>query len=384
MFVLRQLNSKINTNFISISVVCIILLLVIGIFSSGYSLQNVFYKDLEDQVPYDFILVEYNETNKDIYERLPNNLKQYWKEYSEVTIYSSEKSFNYGDFNLDFSGVPFDISNIPVQFITLSDYNNMMEIQKSETISLDSNQYAINTIMNYDVSLAKQFVDKNIAFDFEDKKIEPSTIILTGKLSNTEFGGLTFIVPDNFEETLRSTTTSFINYLNVTETDESEATKIENSLKEYLSEERGEGAFAYFVSKHQLYTSSVSTKVIVSFLAIYLGVVFMITCGAILAIHQLSEAADNKDRYALLAKLGAERSMINKALFIQILCYFLAPLSLAVVHSFAGLRAANDVIKQFGNVDIGSTLVVTVIFIIIVYSIYFLLTYIGSKNIIEK
>ena len=238
--------------------------------------------------------------------------------------------------------------------------------------------------MDYDVHLAKQFVDKNIAFDFEDKKIEPSTIILTGKLSNTEFGGLTFIVPDNFEETLKSTTISFINYLNVTETDESKATKIENSLEEYLSEERGDGAFVYFVSKQQLYTSSVSTKVIVSFLAIYLGVVFMITCAAILAIQQLSEAADNKDRYTLLAKLGAERSMINKALFIQILCYFLAPLSLAVVHSFAGLRAANDVIKQFGKVDIGSTLVVTAIFIIIVYSIYFLLTYIGSKNIIEK
>lgn len=41
MFVLRQLNSKINTNFISMSIICIMLLVTIGTFSCGLARVDV-------------------------------------------------------------------------------------------------------------------------------------------------------------------------------------------------------------------------------------------------------------------------------------------------------------------------------------------------------
>lgn len=56
-FILRQLSSKVNTNFISVSVVCIVLLLTIGIFSSGYSMQNVLSTDLKQSAAYNMSLL---------------------------------------------------------------------------------------------------------------------------------------------------------------------------------------------------------------------------------------------------------------------------------------------------------------------------------------
>lgn len=76
--------------------------------------------------------------------------------------------------------------------------------------------------------------------------------------------------------------------------------------------------------------------------------------------------------------------MLNGALFLQILCYFLLPLMLAVVHSIVGLTAANEVIKEFGEVDIASSIVATSAFILVIYGAYFGLTYVGSKNIMSK
>ena len=60
------------------------------------------------------------------------------------------------------------------------------------------------------------------------------------------------------------------------------------------------------------------------------------------------------------------------------------PLSLAVVHSAVGLKAANEVIKMFGKVNISSSILATAIFVVSIYGIYFLVTYFGCKNIIAK
>lgn len=139
------------------------------------------------------------------------------------------------------------------------------------------------------------------------------------------------------------------------------------------------------MGKQQVYESSVTTKAIIAFLAIYLGIVFMIACAAILSIQQLSEATDNVERYSLLKKLGAEQHELNHALFVQILSYFLLPLLLAVIHSVVGLTVASrEVIKVFGDMNIASTIFATSVFIVLVYGSYFLLTYVGSKSIINK
>ena len=81
------------------------------------------------------------------------------------------------------------------------------------------------------------------------------------------------------------------------------------------------------------------------------GICFLVTCAAISALQQLSEAADNRDRYELLRKIGAERRMINQSFFFQVFLYFMMSSGLAIVHSIVGLKVASDVIRIVWKMD---------------------------------
>ena len=122
----------------------------------------------------------------------------------------------------------------------------------------------------------------------------------------------------------------------------------------------------------------------VTFIGIYLGIIFLITSAAVLALKELSESADNKDRYTILRKIGTGEGMINRALFTQIGIFFILPLLLAVVHSIFGLQFADHILSTIGHMNILPSIIVTSVVIILIYGGYFLLTYFSSKNIIKE
>ena len=129
--------------------------------------------------------------------------------------------------------------------------------------------------------------------------------------------------------------------------------------------------------------SSVGTRSIVTFLGLYLGIIFAISSATVLAIGQLSESSDNKERYKILKQIGADNKMIRKSLFTGIAISFMLPLVVALVHSYFGLSELNSLIKMFGDIDLTSNIIITTLFIVIVYGGYFFATYLCSRNIIE-
>lgn len=134
-----------------------------------------------------------------------------------------------------------------------------------------------------------------------------------------------------------------------------------------------------------LYESSVGLATIVTFIAIYLGIIFLITSSAILALKQLTESSDNKQRYLILRKIGCDEKMINRSLFRQIGIFFGAPLVLAVIHSIFGIKFALYLLSGIASEkDLLPSVIGTVIVMILIYGTYFLATYLGSKNIIKE
>jgi putative ABC transport system permease protein len=131
-------------------------------------------------------------------------------------------------------------------------------------------------------------------------------------------------------------------------------------------------------------TVAAGSKAIISFVGIYLGIIFLITSAAVLALQQLSETSDNRKRYNILQKIGADDRLINMALMKQIAIYFLLPLALACIHSIVGIKVANDVITDVGNIDALSNIIITAVMIGAVYGSYFLATYFSSKQIVLK
>lgn len=387
MFVVRQFSSKINTNFVSLSVVCIVLLLVIGIFSTGYSMQNILSTQLRTEIPYEYCVIDYNNGETDtILSRLPSEIKDssliadsyecmegimaegkaYYKDY-DVEIPETLSAYGYGD--------------SPLTFVSLSDYNGMRKLQGMDEVDLSENNYRILYDNENVRELAKQFHDKNINITIDENVLSPTNEAEKFTMSNSDMGQIIFVVADTWMKNMNVDTMIW----NVQCVNEDAAKEFGTLLDNYSKKSERECAFVHYVGKQQVYESSVTTKAIIAFLAIYLGIVFMIACAAILAIQQLSEATDNVERYKLLKKLGVEHRELNRALFIQILSYYLLPLLLAVIHSVVGLTVASrEVIKVFGAMNVASTILVTSIFIVFVYGSYFLLTYVGSKSVINK
>lgn len=64
MFVLRQINSKITTTFVSMSMLCLMLFLAISAFATGSGLASSVKTDLEDMTKFDCTFMDYRK--KDI------------------------------------------------------------------------------------------------------------------------------------------------------------------------------------------------------------------------------------------------------------------------------------------------------------------------------
>ena len=105
-------------------------------------------------------------------------------------------------------------------------------------------------------------------------------------------------------------------------------------------------------TKIEMWEQGNGLKTAIYYIALYIGIVFLLTCSAVLALQQLSESSDNVERYTLLQKIGTEKRMLNRALFWQILIYFMVPLVLALIHSYVGITVSNEVIQIYGNMNV--------------------------------
>lgn len=137
-------------------------------------------------------------------------------------------------------------------------------------------------------------------------------------------------------------------------------------------------------SKLDIYEASIGLGALVTFIGLYLGIIFLMSSAAILALKELSESSDNKERYQMLRKIGTDEKMINQALFRQIAIFFMFPLILSIIHSIFGIMFCNYILETFGNEGLLPSIVMTAIFVIIIYGGYFTITYLCSKNIIKE
>ena len=204
---------------------------------------------------------------------------------------------------------------------------------------------------------------------------------ISTNLSNTGI----YIIPDAVaDESAVSACYLIGNYLSEDKlaADDMIAQKLEH-VKENAAEKYG---IAEIIPVTRLYlkTTSVGLGAVVTFLGMYIGMVFLIACGAVLALKQLSDSADSIGRYEMLAKLGAETKDIFGSLLAQTGIFFLLPLLLAVIHSVFGMKFSVYVMQAFGTEKVGESVAVTSLILLLIYGGYFLVTYLGGKNIIKE
>ena len=113
-------------------------------------------------------------------------------------------------------------------------------------------------------------------------------------------------------------------------------------------------------------------------------VVFLISGAAILSLKELSEAADSKEKYRILRRIGVDEKKIRHSLLAQSGVFFAMPLLLAIVHSVFGMQTAMFILTAFGRGGLLGSILLAAAVILVIYGIYFMITYICSRKIISE
>ena len=385
-FIVKQINSKINTNFISMSVICLMLFMTIGMLSTGFSFKNALESGLKDSTPYDasaYMYIDKDQKATDIQKSLEYIGVKFNKEDKVVyyDLYTDNKTISEA---LNLNANMRSLMN----YMKLSDYNkiraldnrNAIELNKDEVLITSNYANTLEAIQNY-VKNNDSIKIKNKSYKIKDKKVIEENLTTDFMKDNM----ITVIVNDDVCDNM-TLISSNVNVNFVGEGKEKRESDFTNKIYSYKTTDTDYDKIGFVLgaSRTEIYESNKGMTTIVLFIGIYIGIVFLISSMAVLALQQLSEASDSIDRYKSLKRLGASEKDINKTIFIQTLVYFSLPVILAFIHSVIGIKVANDFVSVYNKPNImGSSLITAGIFMI-VYIIYFYITYSGYKNIVKN
>ena len=385
-FIVKQINSKINTNFISMSVICLMLFMTIGMLSTGFSFKNAIESGLKDSTPYDAsanLYIDEGEKANDIQKSLEYIGVKFNKEDKVVyyDLYTDNKTISEA---LNLNANMRSIMN----YMKLSDYNKIRALDNQNAIELNKDEVLITSNYANTLEAIQNYVKNNDSIKIENKsyKIKDKKVIEENlKTDFMKDNMITVIVNDDVCDNM-TLISSNVNVNFVGEGKEKRESDFTNKIYSYKTTDTDYDKIGFVLgaSRTEIYESNKGMTTIVLFIGIYIGIVFLISSMAVLALQQLSEASDSIDRYKSLKRLGASEKDINKTIFIQTLVYFSLPVILAFIHSVIGIKVANDFVSVYNKPDImGSSLITAGIFMI-VYIIYFYITYSGYKNIVKN
>ena len=385
-FIVKQINSKVNTNFISMSVICLMLFMTIGMLSTGFSFKNAIESGLKDSTTYDAsanLYIDEGEKANDIQKSLEYIGVKFNKEDKVVyyDLYTDNKTISEA---LNLNANMRSLMN----YMKLSDYNKIRALDNQNAIELNKDEVLITSNYANTLEAIQNYVKNNDSIKIENKsyKIKDKKVIEENlKTDFMKDNMITVIVNDDVCDNM-TLISSNVNVNFVGEGKEKRESDFTNKIYSYKTTDTDYDKIGFVLgaSRTEIYESNKGMTTIVLFIGIYIGIVFLISSMAVLALQQLSEASDSIDRYKSLKRLGASEKDINKTIFIQTLVYFSLPVILAFIHSVIGIKVANDFVSMYNKPNImGSSLITAGIFMI-VYVIYFYITYSGYKNIVKN
>ena len=392
MFVLRQINSKVNTTFVSMTIICLMLFFTIGVLSTGFSIKEAGEENLENQGPYDATLYLYGGEDsqaKDIKEAVDItgiDLDQMGENYA-FDLYEANTTYNellrpYGNAELE-RYFDMAISRQKIVLLKESDYTALMKMQNLEPQTINEDEVLFISDDESYFETVNTYMKKNDSFQLNgtDYVIANNQVEYVQYVTN--YAGrfaFTVVVPDEAVDGM----SPFMSVANVNYSSNGE-TYLEEHFDLFNNDDiySQKGFYVDVMTLQIMYDQHTGSSTMVVFIGIYLGIVFLISSAAVLALQQLSEASDNIERYGMLRKIGVTRKGINKAIFGQVFIYFMMPLSLAIVHSIIGIKVVNQELLMMGQPSVLMPALFTALIMVVVYGGYFLATYTGYKNIVK-
>ena len=378
-FTTREISSKINTAVFSAGIISLMMFFSICCLSTVFSVKKSIDNNIKKLIPVDIqyeTLHTRDAANDPPIDELVDKLvkdKSNLEDMFTVNIYDMYDNDNF-------------YYNRIYEYMHVSEYNKVARRFGNEEIELKDDEYAV--IGNMEQINGKNYLKPDGAvITINGKEYKPQS-------ENMYYG---FVYIDNYED-------CYGKYIVPDDVDFSDAeahmevlmadlkgdkkTYKDTNKKMYFDDvvygAREGGYYMNVYCKYEIINVSTRLKVVLVFVGIYLGIVFIITGAAILSLKLLSESVRNKEKYTILRKIGVDNRMIRKSVFTQCMIYFGLPLSVAVIHSVFGIQTCTKMMSFYGKSGLLYSILITALIIVLIYGGYALATYFGSIRILSE
>lgn len=398
-FTTKELGSRINSNVFSGGIICLLLFFTITVLSCSIAVRNGMNKTFNKNAQSDVMIGQttswgtYELERSSVISLLEENKVDMDKfsAYDEIYVYLF-RGVNLEEFvSTDNDMFMFSYADV----VRVSDYNRIARLYGRDELSLNDDEYILMADFKMNVDAYNKGLKEGKTIDICGKTYKPkydSCMELGLFMSNTESNTGTIIVPDScafeaYEEDVVFLETLFIaNYDKDMPKEELETWDSYLSSKEFrdLLNQDDSRPYTDIATQSNLRATAVGLSAVTVFMGMYIGLVFLISAAALLSLKELSSAADNKEKYAVLRKIGVDEKMLNHSLMSQSLIFFGLPLVLAIVHSIFGIQTGMFVLASFSYAGVKDGIILASGMILLIYAIYFMITYYCSKEIIKE
>ena len=412
MFLFRNLTSKINTMSVTIGTIAVMFTIILIGGNVALLLNNMLSNELEMGYPYEIMI---STDDGDF-----TKFKQYIKENAKIKDMYEYRIYNIGNLNISkaFKGTVFEgtTENELECILVLTEYNRLREILGYEKMNLQEDEIIIHSLKTAE-KILEQFKQESDIITIVNKNMKIKDI--KGEhLAQIGFNGYiyTIIVPDSLIPLISEEEAKLKNQVNteegqikdeqeygetniytfdysynlVVQTEEATNEKFYNDLKEFIKREHipligeidGKTEEYHMEIPHgsvqtrgERISESKSFYAIISFLAFYIALIFVMATATLLAIQQLSESEKYKYRYELLKKLGIDELQTNRIIFKQLFMYFAIPLLIPIIVSIPAIIIIGNIFTIAVTIEeILKNIAIILGMFILVYGIYFIAT----------
>lgn len=378
-FVFRQVSAKISSTYKMMAVITLMLLIAIGALATAFNLNYVLGNEVEKATGYDVSVVVSGSEG--------NDYSSLFEDVAGIKNHIAASIYDLGIEAKDMGMTHELYGNQRILFMTQSDFNALRMHEGLEPIQLSNQdvffQKAPTAGLQIDDLLKLDHINiLDTSFKLQENRDGKSVRIANGSMIH----GALFVVNDSHLPSLQSKMISndawnqntFVYNIGVEGTQEDVVATINQKL-----DGQSLGLYHSIISSNEVIESMNGTELLFTYVGLYLGLVFLLSSVVVLALQQLSEASDNQARYRVLSKLGADSKLIKNSILKQISIYFFLPLIIALIHAYVGIKAMNVNLNLAGLApDTMMPALLTTIAIIVMYLIYFIITYSSSKAII--
>lgn len=285
----------------------------------------------------------------------------------------------------------YETAQIPdMPILAISDYNHIRKQLDLMPVELGNNEYAVHCEPGYEKEMLAEMKEKPVV-KITDHELFPSDTPLHTETIEQYWmagdNGYAMVVPDWMADGLPTHKSRLIVSTNPAAPKEMKKelySVISDHLEPYitkgiLSEHTEIGVLV----KTWTVANSLTGYTIISFCCLYMGIIFLILVGSLLAFQQMAAAEKNNKKYIMLYKVGISWHQINLLALKEMLLFFITPIIVPLLVTFSLAGILNSILKDqvyAVNIILRYTGVAVAVFMII-YIFYFVITFITYRRV---